>query len=624
MAEKIFTVDKFLGLNESADGTTELKLGEASKIENFTITDNFNLKARPGIRRYVEGVNNNLLRAWTFFSGEYEYLAIICNNIHTNGDCTQILRILRNGEEVYTREEIAFYNLYPYEGHICVLYWDIDMFADTVMPTHIRSIYIDFKENGDFDGVNLVTPYDPLILSGCAPSGGGEEVEKLNLLSKYFYQSFAADGTSKNYVLSPYATSVLWISGIPGSASASKLGSYDEDTHTFVFETAPEKGLTVKFYCETDDSDLEDARDRLLSMPYTELFNGATDTRVFFYGDGSNLCFYSGVPAHGSGPYVPALNELNVDFSNSPITAMVRHYSRLLAFKPDGVDAITYEPVTLADGSVIAGFYLRPVNRDYGNEAPGQVALVNNSPRSFSHGDIYEWRISSNYRDERHAKRISQKVAKTLEGANPAKIIACDDDVAKTYYVFLNDTAGTVLVNRYELDVWSIYRSDLTKNVLQAFSFEGKLMFLCANGVFYFDEEQAFDVAAQGDVENTSITCIWESGYMAFGADYKRKYSSNIWVSMLPESGSDMEITVQTDRRDEYLTKKHGLPLFDFGNMDFSNFSFLTSLAPKIKRIKIKVKKFVYYKLIFRVTKPGGRATILGYDQQVRYSSNVK
>lgn len=33
---KIYTVDKFLGINEAADGDTELKMGEASRMENGT------------------------------------------------------------------------------------------------------------------------------------------------------------------------------------------------------------------------------------------------------------------------------------------------------------------------------------------------------------------------------------------------------------------------------------------------------------------------------------------------------------------------------------------------------------------------------------------------------------
>ena len=111
---------------------------------------------------------------------------------------------------------------------------------------------------------------------------------------------------------------------------------------------------------------------------------------------------------------------------------------------------------------------------------------------------------------------------------------------------------------------------------------------------------------------------------MSFGADYLRKYSSRLWVSLLPQAESDLEITVRTDKRSDYITKNIGYFLSDFSRMNFSSFSFDTWRALKMKRVQIKVKKFVYYKLILRVTKPGARATVLGYDQQVRYSSAVK
>jgi hypothetical protein len=121
-----------------------------------------------------------------------------------------------------------------------------------------------------------------------------------------------------------------------------------------------------------------------------------------------------------------------------------------------------------------------------------------------------------------------------------------------------------------------------------------------------------------------SIPAVWESGYMDFGADFKRKYSSLIYVSMLPEARSSVTITASTDRREKYREKVIGSTLFSFENMDFSNFSFDTNYSPKIRRVRLKVKKFVYYKLIFRVEDPGASATILSYDQQVRFSSMVK
>lgn len=625
MSEKIFTVDKFLGLNESAGGATELKMGEASKIENFSITDSYNLKSRPGIVPYLYESPSSPYKAPSvrylsvFMYGDSYLIEIIRDSVGNAESTTiykgidRVLKIPRNVMGVIT-----------YNGSVYFLWISSNIpdipAAGEFYRYEMSVSHIVRNDDGSFTE-HTENTYSPLVLSGCTPSGKGTEIERLNILSDFFRVEFIADGTSTAYVLPSAADQVTTVASTQGTF----VGTFDPNTHIYTFTEAPEKGVEISFHCRTNDEDLLAARKRFLKMPYHEYYNGDTDSRMFFYGDGTNLCYYTGIPADGSNKlYVPALNELCVDFSDSPITGLVRHYSRLLAFKPDGVDAITYEPITLADGSVTAGLYLRPVSRAFGNDALGQAHLVKNNPRTFTGGGLYEWQVASySYRDERNAKLVSQKVANSIAAADPQKLIAFDDDANKTYYVFLNDENGTVLVNRYELDVWSVFRSELTKNVAQVLSHDGKMLFLHDNILYYFDENSTFDVPL-GESNNIPIDYVWESGYMSFGADYKRKYSSNIWVSMLPEAASQMEITVKTDRRAEYLAKIHGLPLLDFGNIDFSNFSFLTRNAPKIKRIKIKVKKFVYYKLIFRSKKPGTRATILGYDQQVRYSSNVK
>jgi hypothetical protein len=46
--EKVFSIQKWLGLNEHPDGDTRLKLGEASEMVNFRVTKDGNLKRRPG------------------------------------------------------------------------------------------------------------------------------------------------------------------------------------------------------------------------------------------------------------------------------------------------------------------------------------------------------------------------------------------------------------------------------------------------------------------------------------------------------------------------------------------------------------------------------------------------
>ena len=53
-------------------------------------------------------------------------------------------------------------------------------------------------------------------------------------------------------------------------------------------------------------------------------------------------------------------------------------------------------------------------------------------------------------------------------------------------------------------------------------------------------------------------------------------------------------------------------------------FSAAETAFATVNRIRLKVKKFVYYKLIFKVNTDGALATVLGYDQKVRFASMAK
>jgi hypothetical protein len=111
---------------------------------------------------------------------------------------------------------------------------------------------------------------------------------------------------------------------------------------------------------------------------------------------------------------------------------------------------------------------------------------------------------------------------------------------------------------------------------------------------------------------------------MAFGADFLKKYSSQIYVSLLPQSNSEVTVTAQTDRRTEYVEKLVSANVFGWPAMNFVNWTFDVNDTPKIRRVRLKVKKFVYYRLVFRAGANGSKATVLGYDQQVRFGSMAK
>jgi hypothetical protein len=93
---------------------------------------------------------------------------------------------------------------------------------------------------------------------------------------------------------------------------------------------------------------------------------------------------------------------------------------------------------------------------------------------------------------------------------------------------------------------------------------------------------------------------------------------------VLPQSHSVLTITAATDRREDYTEKEVRSNIFTWKNADFRWWTFNTNAAPKINRVRLKVKKFVYYKLILQVKEAGAQATVLGFDQQVRFGSMAK
>ncbi len=616
---KMYTVDRFLGLNEAPDGDTELKMGQAARMENFFISDGYNLVCRDGIQRIdreQERGGGQLLAVWSGNVGGDDLLIAVD---FSGTDRIWLYTAEADGGIAFLGKQEGALGLTEAEGaKVKAFTYGGKLFIMSAVKTVAW-------EAGAFTEASV---YVPLVVTGASPSGGGTVLENFNLLSAYRRIDFSADGTATNFVLPAEAVGVTTLKIDNREIALETAGTFDGLTHSFTFNNAPEKGVgNVEFTYATDAEEAEKNRLRVINMRLTENYNGQTDTRIFMAGDGSNICIYSGVPMSGdlTQLYFPAMNEVAVDMAAGAVTGLVRSDNKLLVFTKSGADLIVYEPVTLAGGDTIAGFYLRTANREFGNEVMGQVQVVRNKVRSVTKGGIYEWNFGSYYtRDERHAKRVSESVNKSFRRAQPENVVTCDDNHGQTYYVFLNN--GDVLVNRYALegDVWCLYDSDLFYNVRWAVMVGKTMVFATDTDIFFFASWATMDAPSVIGGENKPIKAVWESGYMDFGADFLRKYSSNIYISMLPQSRSELIVTAKTDKRESYMEKVIGNNVFSFANASFSQWSFDMNRTPKQKRVRLKVKKFVYYKLIFKVEEPGARATVLSFDQEVRFSSKVK
>lgn len=476
---------------------------------------------------------------------------------------------------------------------------------------------LDGKKYRKWDGATYseVVGYIPLILVSALPSGSGTELEQINKLSDKRRVQYSPDGKATVFQLPE--TGLVSVDSVKVNAQAVTTGwTADTAKGTVTFSTAPAAGTnTVEISYSTGVS----FRSQVEKMRFSELYNGAQDTRVFLYGDGSNQVFYSGLDTDGKAraDYFPDLNVANIGEANTPVTGLIRHYSRLIAFKTDSTYSISYSTITLEDGRVTAGFYITPVNRTIGNAAMGQVMLVSNSPRTLHGQDCYEWsnvsRYSSNLSsDERQAKRISDRVYKTLSGMDVEKCVCWDDDYSQQYFIAFGKTA---LVHNYAADAW-YYFSNF--DAVCFLSFHGELYFGTSAGDLRKLEDGERSIAGE------DIDAYWESGSMDFGEDYRRKYIAQIWVGLKPTEYSEVTVTVQTDRKSVYTEKVVQRKMATFENADFSDWSFETNYKPFMQRLKIKAKKVTYYKMIFKNRSDTTGATVVALDMRVRYNGYVK
>jgi hypothetical protein len=298
-----------------------------------------------------------------------------------------------------------------------------------------------------WDGLVLsdVTGYRPLVAVSAVPSGGGAVLERINMLNGLRRIWYSPDGTSTVFQLPETGlTSVDYVTNLPAGIEYVPTTDYTVNTAagTVTFAAAPTAGTNT---IEVGYTHPTTYRSQIEAMRFAETYNGVNDNRVFLYGDGSNKAYYSDLDHDGQAraDYFPDLNVVHIGDANTPITAMIRHYDRLLAFKLDSAYGLSYDTITLSDGSVTAGFHVRTVNKHIGNCAPGQVRLVVNYPRTLDGRSVYEWKATATSGnitgDQRNAEPISNRIEETLRGFEMTDVTTYVDKYNHEYYLI---TAG--------------------------------------------------------------------------------------------------------------------------------------------------------------------------------------
>lgn len=602
----ILKIRAFLGLNENPDGDTTLKDGELAEMRNFRITQDRHMQVRPGSKTILD-------------------LATALKE--------------HKGEDTLSSEETRLYGVWrgvagkkervvaAYGGHL----WDVDL--ESRVCRHLGTSAMDETtffgfggyvyllnghdylrwDGGEESSFEVVEGYVPLIQTSTNPAGAGVLVESVNRLTGRRRVEFSPDGAADTFQLPEKEISEV-VSVTVGGAAVQYTADITAGTVKLSAKPAVGTNTMVVEYRKGNG-----AREEVTGMRYSELFNGSTDTRVFLYGDGTNRTIYTGIEystGRASAEYFPDMYEAAVGESNTPITALVRHYSRLMAYKTDSAWVIQYGTINLEDDTTTASFYVQPVNRQFGNEAMGQVKLLENNPLTLDVGSVYQWRSSSTSgyisNSESNAKRISDRVAATLGTFDLGKVKTFNIKFDHEYW-FLYDRRALIL--NYSNDTWYYYDGLTfdalveTDNEKYGFSHDGR--------VTHISREYRSD-----DGEN--IDALAMTGAMDFGRDWLVKYSPMLFVAMQPESNARVTVTAETNRRSDYPEKVVAYNISTFSHVNFNHFSFNTNKKPQVERVKMKVKKATFYRLIFKSNSASATATIIETDIALRYAGNVK
>lgn len=588
--EKIFSIQKWLGLNQAGDGDTNLKMGEASEMVNFRVTNDGALKKRPGMKA-LHDFGSEINGAWHGYVGGMEYTVVSAGGkLYTVDVAERAVSEIGTVADAHTEFFGFGQKLYILDG------------------TGYR------VWAGGESTAEPVSGYVPVVLTGVAPDGGGTELQAVNKLTPKRRVWFSPDGTATEFVLPENPIAV--VTSVKNRVTGETLTGFTADTTNgkITFSSAPAAGtntIEVTYASAGDGSEVK-------KMRFAEIYNGATDNRVFLYGDGSNRALYSGLDYDGNptAEYFPDLNVLEIGDANTPVTQLIRHYSRLIAYKTGSAYSVQYGQITLDDGRVTAAFYWNPINRAIGNSAPGQVRLVDNNPLTLFNSSIYRWVNSGGYSsnltvDERQAKRVSDRVWKTLRGIDLERAYCYDDNERKEWYCVCGNLA---VVYNYGLNVWYVYENFPIQHMA---AFGGRLYGARGSVLVEIADEFRNDCGE-------AISARWASGNMAFGADYRRKYSAMLWVGISPVTGGELGVTIETDRKADFSKKIVSKNMATFTKANFANWSFATSRRPEMERLKLKAKKFTYYKMIFTNDSTNTTAAVTSADVRVRYTGYVR
>ena len=564
---KPYVIKKFLGLNLTTTGDTQILDGESGNMTNFVITDDYKLRKCDGYKKIYD-FGEQIKGLYTYITPSDTYLLIVSDG------------------KLYKIPQSKLDDDSTWETLVPTLIGSVGDYDTTFFSFDKKVYLLNGHKYYSYDGTTLaeVEGYTPLVYVNTPPTGGGTEYDPINMISAKKHMTFNADGTATTYQLAEKG--IDSVDKVIVNGTEMSTGYTTSTTNgTVTFSTAPTSGMdNVDIYWSKNNN----TRSFIEGMTAGIVYGGDVDTKVFLYGNSSepNRIRYSAT-ANGapSVEYFPAVNQVDIGPSNFAVTDLTRQYDRLIATtnKPEaytiGIDLIN------VNGYETPSVVTLPLNEVHGNIAFAQGQVINNDPVTIEKGQIIRWK-STTIRDERNMEVISEKIKDDLVLMDLKYAKTCDYQDKNQLWLALGNK---VYIYNYFNKTYSRLLLPVDSDLFQIVD-KNMYMTDIQGNLYKFDENyQKFDTYM--------INAHWEMNFSNFGMSYYRKTMRKLWVLLQPQSTASAEIGYITNRNEAPVKKTIYYKLTFFDDVDFSDFSFKVSINPQPFRLKLKAKKFTNLKI---------------------------
>ncbi|MBP3406544.1 MAG: hypothetical protein J6N18_10605 [Kiritimatiellae bacterium] len=464
-----------------------------------------------------------------------------------------------------------------------------------------------------YDGTDVKSvseiAYVPTTSISMNPAGGGTTYEEINLIQPKRKNSFLADGVSKVYQLdTTEITDVLEV-----IVNGNTVTEYTVDTSLgrLTFTTAPAKpaidGQDNVFI--TFSKTVSGYADRICKCTIATIYGGAGSDRVFLSGN-PEMKSTDWVCSLNNPTYWPDFGYTNIGADGTAIVGYARIGDYLAIFKEDNQqDSTIYLRYVLQNSSTgKTAFAVKQGISGVGALAKRAFGYLLDEPLFVSRTGIYA--LTSNEITYTQAVRNRSYFvdAKLTKEPNLKDAIAA---VWKGYYVLCVDGRCYILDGNqnkaYKPQSYGeyVYECYYWDNIpAQCFMvWQGHLFFGTEDGKVcrFSDDRETMDRYSD---DGEAIAAEWRSKATDHGDFMRLKTLVKKGSGMMakPYVRSSVEVIIRTDQDWGKTARVENMSAFDFNDVDYDKFSFVTNDSPQMIPFNSKTKKYSTIQIIVRNT----------------------